>query len=120
MSRPVFTPRYVIALVTILLYAGLSSAHWARRAARWPARAHGDEISAHARPSDRLRSALPRRGVVGYVGHPDPYAPATPEMASPALLHFRRYLLAQYTLAPLLLVEATYGALVGGDFAPGA
>jgi len=114
------SPRLVIALVAIFLYAGLSSAHSARRAARWNAPSGTDEVSLYERRFDRLRPALPRSGVLGYIGHPDPGAPATPDVPSPALLHFRRYLLAQYTLAPLLLVENTSAEFVVGNFDPGA
>ena len=39
---------------------------------------------------------------------------------SPALVHFRRYLLAQYSLAPLLLVENTTPEFVIGNYEPGA
>jgi hypothetical protein len=119
MSRPAWSPRVVIALAAILLYAGLSTARWARRAAQWPARAGADEISAYEHRFDRLRPALPPTGVVGYVGHPDPNSPATPGASSPALVHFRRYLLAQYSLAPLLLVEDTTPDMVIGNFEPG-
>jgi hypothetical protein len=78
-----------------------------------------DEISRYERRFDRLRQALPRSGVLGYIGHPDPTAPATPGVPSPALLHFRRYLLAQYALAPLLVVEDTSAEFVVGNFDPG-
>lgn len=119
MSRPAWSARVVIALVAILLYAGLSTGRWARRAAQWPARAGTDEITAYEHRFDRLRPALPPTGVVGYMGHPDPEAPATAGVASPALLHFRRYLLAQYSLAPRLLVEDTMPEFVIGNFEPG-
>ena len=111
--------RRCVALFAILLYAGISTARWARRAAHWPARSGGDEISQYERRFDRLRHALPSSGVIGYLGSPDPSAPAGNSGPSPALLHFRRYLLAQYTLAPLLLVEDTMQQLVVGNFEPG-
>jgi hypothetical protein len=120
MSRPALAPRVAIALLAILLYAGLSTARWARRAAQWPARSGADEISAYERRFNRLRAALPPTGVVGYLGDPDPEAPPTPGGPSPALLHFRRYLLAQYSLAPRLLVENTSPDFVIGNFEPGA
>jgi hypothetical protein len=120
MIRPAWSLRLVIALGAILLYAGLSTVRWARRAAQWPAQVGGDEVSAYEHRFDRLRPALPPTGVVGYLGHPDPAAPATAGAASPALLHFRRYLLAQYSLAPLLLVEDTTPELIIGNFQSGA
>lgn len=112
--------RHCVALVAILLYAGTSTARWARRAAHWPTHTGADEISLYERRFDGLRRALPPTGVVGYLGYPDPTAPPSDTVPSPALLHFRRYLLAQYTLAPLLLVEDTTQALVVGNFEPGA
>jgi hypothetical protein len=112
--------RHCIALFAIVLYAGISTARWVRRAGQWPAHAGADEISAYERRFDRLRPALPPSGVIGYMGYPDPAAPPSDTVPSPALLHFRRYLLAQYTLAPLLLVEDTTRALVVGNFEPGA
>jgi len=119
MSRLVFAPRPVIALIAIFVYAAVSSVHWARQAVGSHPRVGTDEISVYERRFDRLRPALPRSGMVGYMGHPDPAAPATREMPSPALLHFRRYLLAQYTLAPLLLVENTSPEFVVGNFEAG-
>jgi hypothetical protein len=112
--------RHSVALVAILLYAGISTARWARRALHGPHRTGTDEISAYERRFERLRRALPPAGVVGYLGYPDPAAPPSDTVPSPALLHFRRYLLAQYTLAPLLLIEDTTTTLVVGNFEPGA
>jgi hypothetical protein len=112
--------RHCVAVFAILLYAGISSARWARRAVHGPAHTGADAISAYERRFDGLRRSLPPRGVIGYLGYPDPTAPPSDTVLSPALLHFRRYLLAQYTLAPLLLVEGTTPALVVGNFEPGA
>jgi hypothetical protein len=53
---------------------------------------------------------------VGYVGSPEPTARTPKEADSAALLHFRRHLLAQYTLAPVLLIEGTASELVVGNF----
>jgi hypothetical protein len=118
MSRPRASGRALIALSAILLYAGVSTARWVRPTAQWPARGGPVEISASERRFRALRPVLPVTGVVGYQGHPDPNGPA--DGVSPALLHFRRYLLAQYSLAPLLLVENTEHEFVIGNFDPGA
>jgi hypothetical protein len=112
--------RHCVALCAILLYAGFSTVRWARRALHGPAHTGADEISVYERRFDRLRRALPPTGVVGYLGYPDPSAPPSDTVPSPALLHFRRYLLAQYALAPLLLVEDTTRALVVGNYEPGS
>lgn len=99
-------------MVLVLVYAGASTLRWLDRAAEWPARSAQDEISAYQRRLEALRPVLPARGVVGYLGDPEPTGPG-------ALQHFRRYLLAQYSLAPLLLIESTEPELVVGNFDPG-
>lgn len=111
--------RTLIALLVILAYAGASTARWAKRAAEWPAGVAQDEISTYERRFADLRKMLPSRGVVGYLGHPEPTADAPGEANAAALLHFRRYLLAQYSLAPLLLIESTEPDFVIGNFDPG-
>jgi hypothetical protein len=112
--------RIRIALLLVILYAGASTVRWLQLGAEWPARASQDEISTYERRFAQLRTMLPARGVVGYLGHPEP-AGATPREANAAaLLHFRRYLLAQYTLAPILLIESTKPEFVVGNFDPGA
>jgi hypothetical protein len=67
-----------------------------------------------------LRSALPARGAVGYLGHPKPTGATPTDSNAAALLHFRRYLLAQYSLAPVLLIEGTDHELIVGNFFPGS
>jgi hypothetical protein len=109
-----------IALLLVLLYAAASTARWLHRGAEWPGRPAQDEISTYERRFERLRSVLPARGVVGYLGHPDPANAARDQTNATALLHFRRYLLAQYALAPVLLIESTTPDLVVGNFDPGA
>jgi len=105
--------RLGLALLLVLLYAGASTVRWLHRATARSARAAPDEISANDLRFDGVRSLLPARGVVGYLGSP------APEGAT-ALLHFRRYLLAQYALAPVLLIETTDPEFVVGNFEPGA
>jgi hypothetical protein len=112
--------RLGLALLAVLLYAGVSSGRWLRRPAEGRPRAGLDEISLYERRFAALRPALPARGRVGYLGDPDPAGPPPAEGESAALLHFRRYLLAQYSLAPLLLVESTDPEFVIGNFDPGA
>ena len=56
---------------------------------------------------------------MGYLGHPEPRGADTRDSTAAALLHFRRYLLAQYALAPVLLVENVEPEFVVGNFDPG-
>lgn len=100
-----------VAVLLVLLYASASTARWVHWAAARTTRTGQDEISTYERRFEQLRSALPARGVIGYLGHPDAHAAA--------LLHFRLYLLTQYTLAPLLLIESTEPDLVVGNFDAG-
>jgi hypothetical protein len=111
-ERPSVRARVWIALALVLAYAGVSVLRCLHRAAEWPSRAGQDEISAYERRFEALRPALPTRGVVGYLGDPEPNEEG-------ALEHFRRYLLAQYSLAPLLVVENLEPEFVVGNFYPG-
>jgi hypothetical protein len=108
-----------LALLLVLLYAGVSTVRWLHRAAEWPATSSQDEISAYQHRFEELRSVLPTGNVVGYLGHPDPTGPTPREANAAALLHFRRYLLAQYSLAPVVLIESTEPEFVVGNFEPG-
>lgn len=109
-----------IALALVLVYAAVTTVQWIDEAARWPRSAGGDEISANDARFDELREVLPPSGRIGYLGDP-PVAGNTPrERNDAALRHFRRYLLAQYALAPVVLVENTEPDLVVGNFDDGA
>jgi len=110
------TARTRIALALVLLYAAASTAHLLYQVRRWPGHAARDEISANDRRFARLRAELPAEGEVGYLGDPE-VAGATPrDPNAAALLHFRRYLLAQYALAPVVVVESTAPDLLVGNF----
>jgi hypothetical protein len=111
--------RVRIALGLLLLYAGASAARWAHEGLAWRRAAGQDDISANERRFAELRVLLPDSGLVGYLGDPPPTGPTPRDSTAAALLHFRRYLLAQYALAPALLIESTEPELVVGNFDPG-
>jgi hypothetical protein len=111
-DRPSARARVWVAVGLVLVYAGASTLHWLDQAADWPSRRGQDEISAYQRRMEALRPVLPARGMVGYLGDPAP-------TGAGALQHFRRYLLAQYSLAPLLVLEDTEPEFVVGNFYPG-
>lgn len=114
-TRSWATARIGAAGLLLLLYVGASTARWIHRTA-WTPSGSRDEISVYERRFEALKSMLPSRGVIGYLGY-RPTPGSTPEEANAAALqHFRRYLLAQYALAPLLLVEGTAPDLVIGNF----
>ena len=110
-ATPVRWPvtRVRLALLLVLLYAGGTAVRWLQRAAQWPERPGSDEITASDRRFALLRPHLPAHGTVGYVGDPPPEGPT-------ALPHFRRYLLAQYALAPVVVLETGEPELVVGNF----
>jgi hypothetical protein len=108
-----------IALALVLLYAGASTIRWLQHGSHWPARASQDDVSANDRRFAALRPLLPAHGPVGYLSNPEPIG-ATPRDSNAAALHqFRHYLLAQYALAPALLVKGTEPEFVVGNFDPG-
>jgi hypothetical protein len=113
-----WTPTRVrIAVLLVLFYAGSWTVQWLHRPRERLASSGQDEISAYERRFDELRSVLPAQGVVGYLGHPAVgEVPPGEARAAAAHLHFRRYLLAQYALAPVLLIESTEPELIVGNF----
>lgn len=111
-DHPSARARVWIAVGLVLVYAGASTLRWLDQAADWPSRPGQDEISVYQRRMEMLRPVLPDSGVVGYLGDPEP-------TGTGALQHFRRYLLAQYSLAPLLVLEDTEPEFVVGNFYPG-
>jgi hypothetical protein len=104
----------------VFLYASVSALRWLHLTAQRPAVPVIDEISAYERRFHDLRSALPDRGMVGYIGYPEPTGATPSDSNAAALLHFRRLLLAQYALAPIILVQNTEPELLVGNFIPGA
>lgn len=94
----VIPERLKIAVVT-----ALAAALWASIAATQPRPSDPYNIEAAQKRFDELRSALPGRGTFGYIR--DPQTP------NPAALP-----LAQYALAPLILVEGDTPPLVVADF----
>ena len=118
--KPWAVNRARAGIALVLLYAAASGVAWIRLAATAPGRAASDEISSYERRFVKLRAALPARGVVGYIGDPDPEGGTPDQREANSLLHFKRYLLAQYALAPLVLIESTEPEVVVGNFEPGS
>jgi hypothetical protein len=108
-----------LGVALVLLYALASSAAWLKLAASTTGRSAPDEISTYERRFQGVRAALPARGVVGYLGRTDPAGRTPAERDASSLLDFKRYLLAQYALAPVVLIESTEPDLVVGNFDPG-
>jgi hypothetical protein len=105
-----------LGLALVLLYALASGAAWLKLAASTTGRSAPDEISTYERRFQGVRAALPARGVVGYLGRTDPAGRTPAEREASSLLDFKRYLLAQYALAPVVLIESTEPDFVIGNF----
>jgi hypothetical protein len=110
--------RVRIAFLVLLLYVGASVLRCLSRATESAPSPGLDEISAYEHRFQELRTVLPQSGVVGYWGHPE-LTTALPGQGL-AHLHFQRFLLTQYALAPVLLIEGTEPEFVVGNFDPGA
>jgi len=108
-----------IALALVLLYALASGAAWLKLAASAAGRAAPDEISTYERRFQEVRAALPARGVVGYLGRTDSAGLTPAEREAASLRDFKHYLLAQYALAPVVLIESTEPDFVVGNFDSG-
>ena len=107
-----------LGLALVLLYALASGAAWLKLAASATGRSAPDEISTYDRRFQAVRAALPVRGVVGYLGRTDAAGGTSAEREASSLLDFKRYLLAQYALAPVVLIESTEPDFVVGNFDP--
>ncbi len=103
--------RSQVGLLLLLLYAAVSDARWVYRAVRGVAdAAREDPITSYERRFRELRDALPPRGVIGYTQGAEPEVFSTED--------FKRLVLTQYSLAPLLVLNDTAPELVVGNFAP--
>jgi hypothetical protein len=99
------------ALVLLLIYAGVSDARWLYRAVRGGLDARQvDPITRYERRFSVLKRVLPQRGVVGYTSGLPPGEFVSED--------FKRFLLTEYALAPLVIVNDTGPQLVIGNFDP--
>jgi hypothetical protein len=102
-----------IGILLLLLYSAATSARWLYQTFRVAYTSpHTDEVTAYQNRFRELRTWLPKRGVVGYFDGVEagPYA----------VDDEKRYFLAQYALAPTLVVRKRYPAeLVIGNRRPG-
>jgi hypothetical protein len=105
--------RAQIAVLVLLVFAAVTAQRWARftvAASRLPA---VDEIGAYELRYDALREALAGETIVGYVGEP-----ITAEMdRAESRNQYRRYILTQYALAPIVVMRNAEPEVVVGDFA---
>lgn len=103
--------RVWIGVLSLILFALLSS-HLALRVALDPPPWVGtqDEISRYEARFRLFRSALPPKGVVGYLAEPR-------RLDRPSDFdYWKGFYLTQYALAPLVVVDSTAPPLVIGNF----
>jgi hypothetical protein len=106
-----------VGLLLIGLFVALAELHALRtayatyRAIEWP-----DEVTRHEARFQAVKRALPDHGAVGYVS--DEPAEASDPASAAARASFKRYLLTQYALVPIVLSRGPDGDLVVGDFTP--
>jgi hypothetical protein len=98
-----------VGLLLVLAYAAVSDVRWIYRAAQGVRDAHVvDSISSYERRYRELKQALPHEGVIGYVSAGQQFGTED----------FRRFLLTEYALAPLVLINDTTPDLIVGNFHP--
>lgn len=102
--------RVKIAILAIAVSGLLSSAHtlWSLRA---DLTIDFDDVSPVESRLQRLKTALPKQGTVGYLSEP------RREGAAPDLAYAKRFYLTQYVLAPLIVRKGSAPVLVVGHFA---
>lgn len=108
-----YPARVKVGLVLILLFAATSSMHWLRNVVSAMVKSTGvDEITAYEARYQELKHTLPPEIVVGYLS--DPVPPDLPR--SEGRTHFKRFVLTQYALSPVIVVRSTEPDLVVGNF----
>jgi hypothetical protein len=110
-----YSRRILIGLLLMALFVGVSHLQALRSAfATYRTLGRPDEVSRYEARFRALKQAVPGHGVVGYVSD-DPGAMA--DQASPeARRSFKRYLITQYALVPVVVLRSLDAELVVGDF----
>ena len=111
-SRGLHLDRPGIGILLLLLYSVATDARWLYQTLRITRSLPPvDEVTAYESRFRELKDSLPKRGVVGYF---DGVA------SGPRTIHdSRRFFLAQYAVAPTLVVRDRYHELVIGNLRPG-
>jgi hypothetical protein len=114
---PKHPTRVKIGLLLIALFASVSQLQ-ALRSARVAYRSlsRPDEVTLYEVRLRELKQVLPARGVVGYVS--DSTGDAERPESDQARRSFKRYLLTQYALVPVVVVRSVNADRVVGDFEP--
>jgi hypothetical protein len=102
-----------VGTALVLVFALASSARWVQKVVHAGDRLRTpDEASEYDRRLAPLRERLPRDAVVGYLSDPPP---VTVSMAE-GRLHYKKYLLTRYALAPVLVIRNQQPTLIVGNF----
>lgn len=113
---PRWSGRITLAIALVLLYSaatGVARARAIYHAFHEPAT---DEITRYERHMLELRDALPPRGIVGYVTDPPLEDTSSARVAADLHDRFKAYILAQYVLAPRVMVVDTTREWVVGNY----
>lgn len=112
---PKYSARVKIGLLLIALFASVSQLQALRSArAAYRSLSRPDEVTLYEARLRELKQALPAHGVVGYVS--DSTGDAERPDSDQARRSFKRYLLTQYALVPVVVVRSVNAELVVGDF----
>jgi hypothetical protein len=101
--------RSALGVLLLLAYVAVSDARWIYRAGRVLLDAgEEDPITRDERRYEELKRALPSHGVIGYISGAERFGTG----------EFKRFLLTEYALAPLVLINDTAPDLIVGNFHP--
>ena len=108
--------RMQIGLLLLALFVGLANLRVFRdTVVAYRQMERPDEVSRYEARFGSLKRVLPGHGVVGYVSDNDPVARSDAASAQ-ARRAFKRYLMTQYALIPLVVLRSVEADLVVGDF----
>jgi hypothetical protein len=113
---PTWSGRVRLAIALVLLYStatGLARVRAIYHAFRSP---EVDEVTRYERRMLELRDALPPGGIVGYVTDPLLGDSSSARVATDLHDRFKAYILAQYVLAPRIVVGDTTREWVVGNY----
>ena len=104
--------RAKIGVALLIAFALMSDVQLLRTVRSRLVTAPPDDLSRHEVRLRNLRSALPPRGVVGYVTDPEELPTSRPADDLPA----RRFLWTRYVLSPVIVLQGQAPQLVVGNF----
>ena len=108
--------RVRLAVALVLLYSAATAVSRARTVYHGFRSPAVDEITRYEQRMLQLRDALPPRGIVGYVTDPPLDDTSSARVAADLHDRFKAYIIAQYVLAPRVVVVDTAREWVVGNY----